>query len=83
MHSIGQARSAGQYQVAFFNERLKALEDKLDKDRKKDSHNSSKPPSSDPFRKTKSLKKKSDKATGDQKGHIPVRRSCQLSETTA
>jgi transposase len=46
--------------------RVKELEDQLGKN----SQNSSKPPSSDMFsRKTKSLRNKSDKATGGQKGH--------------
>lgn len=46
--------------------RVKELEDQLGKD----SQNSSKAPSSDGFgKKTKSLREKSDKATGGQKGH--------------
>lgn len=52
--------------VATLEVRIKALEDQLGKD----SHNSSKPPSSDRFgRKTKSLRKKSGRATGGQRGH--------------
>lgn len=52
--------------VATLEARVEALEDQLSKD----SHNSSKPPSSDSFgRKTKSLRQKSAKATGGQKGH--------------
>ena len=54
-----------QASVARLNERLKELEDRLGKD----SHNSSKPPSSDRFKKTKSLRQKSDKAPGGQQGH--------------
>ena len=54
-----------QAMVASLSERIKELEDRLGKD----SHNSSKPPSSDAFRRTKSLRKKSDKATGGQQGH--------------
>ena len=45
-------------------ERVEALENQL----KKDSHNSSKPPSSDGF-KTKSLRQKSDRPSGGQPGH--------------
>lgn len=51
--------------VESLSERMKEFEDRLSKD----SHNSSKPPSSDPFKKTKSLRKKSDKPSGGQKGH--------------
>ena len=51
--------------VGLLSERIEKLEDQLGKD----SHNSSKPPSSDPFKKTKSLRKKSDKSPGGQKGH--------------
>ena len=47
-------------------ERVEALEHQL----KKDSHNSSKPPSSDGFKKkTKSLRPKSDRPSGGQLGH--------------
>ena len=47
-------------------ERIKALEDK----QKKNSRNSSKPPSGDGFgKRTKSLRKKSERASGGQKGH--------------
>ena len=47
-------------------ERLEAVESQL----KKDSHNSSKPPSSDGFKKqTKSLREKSERSSGGQPGH--------------
>ena len=47
-------------------ERIKALEDQ----QKKNSRNSSKPPSGDGFgKRTKSLRKKSERASGGQKGH--------------
>ena len=47
-------------------ERIKALEDQ----QKKNSRNSSKPPSGDGFgKRTKSLRKKSDRSSGGQKGH--------------
>lgn len=45
--------------------RVKELEDRL----AKDSHNSSKPPSSDSFRKTKSLRQEGQRKPGGQKGH--------------
>lgn len=46
--------------------RVEALENQL----KKNSHNSSKPPSSDGFgKKTKSLREKSDRSSGGQPGH--------------
>ena len=46
--------------------RIKALEDK----QKKNSRNSSKPPSGDGFvKRTKSLRKKSERPSGGQKGH--------------
>ena len=51
--------------VASLVERIEELEDQLGKD----SRNSSKPPSSDPFKKTKSLRGKSGKASGGQQGH--------------
>lgn len=52
--------------VATLKAHIEAFEDRLSKD----SHNSSKPPSSDLFGKqTKSLRKRSDKSTGGQKGH--------------
>lgn len=50
--------------------RVKELEEKLSKyENPKNSGNSSIAPSQDPFRKTKSLRKKSKKAQGGQKGH--------------
>lgn len=52
--------------ISFLAARVKELEDQLSKD----SHNSSKPPSSDGlWKKTRSLRKKSAKVTGGQKGH--------------
>lgn len=53
-------------------QRLNALEEevaKLKNQISKDSHNSSKPPSSDPYRKPHNLRKKSDQASGGQPGH--------------
>ncbi len=51
-------------------ERLEALTKKLENQLKKDSRNSSKPPSGDGFKKrTKSLRKKSERPSGGQKGH--------------
>ncbi|MCF6296822.1 MAG: DUF6444 domain-containing protein [Flavobacteriaceae bacterium] len=50
--------------------RVKELEDKLSKyENPKNSGNSSIPPSQDPNRKTKSLRKKSNNKIGGQKGH--------------
>ena len=54
-----------QAQVAHLEERVKELEDRLNKN----SQNSSKPPSSDEFIKPKSQRKKSGKKSGGQKGH--------------
>ena len=51
--------------IAELEERVKSLEDQINKN----SRNSSKPPSSDPFRKSKGLRKKSGKSVGGQKGH--------------
>jgi transposase len=49
---------------------IKKLEEKLSKyENPKNSNNSSVPPSQDPNRQTKSLRKKSDKKVGGQKGH--------------
>ncbi len=51
-------------------ERLEALTKKLENQLKKDSRNSSKPPSGDGFKKrTKSLRKKSERPGGGQSGH--------------
>lgn len=51
-------------------ERLEGLTKKLENQLKKDSRNSSKPPSGDGFKKrTKSLRKKSERPSGGQKGH--------------
>src|SRR5512147_2928845 len=43
--------------------------ERLEAERAKDSHNSGKPPSSDPVRVPKSLRTKSDKGRGAQPGH--------------
>ena len=51
--------------IAELEERVKSLEDQINKN----SRNSSKPPSTDPFRKTKGLRKPSGKSVGGQKGH--------------
>ena len=52
--------------ITALTSRIKALEDRL----AKDSHNSSKPPSSDPpFKKPKSLKLPTDRKSGGQSGH--------------
>lgn len=53
--------------IAALTIRVQELEDRISRD----SHNSSKPPSSDGMRKTpKSLRQKSDKSSGGQKGHV-------------
>src|SRR5438445_9656303 len=53
-------------QIAALTQQVKDLQDRL----AKDSHNSSLPPSSDRFvRQPKSLRKKSEKPSGGQKGH--------------
>lgn len=50
--------------------RVEARLDKLENQQKKDSRNSSKPPSGDGFgKRTKSLRKKSERGSGGQKGH--------------
>ena len=51
--------------IAELEERVKSLEDQINKN----SHNSSKPPSTDPFRKIKGQRKPSGKSVGGQKGH--------------
>lgn len=51
--------------IAELEERLKSLEDQINKN----SRNSSKPPSADPFRKIKGQRKPSGKSVGGQKGH--------------
>jgi transposase len=57
---------AQQQQIAVLTARVQQLEGRLSKD----SHNSSKPPSSDPpARKPVSLRKKTGKSSGGQKGH--------------
>ena len=53
-------------QVIELKERIKTLEDQLNKN----SHNSSKPPSTDNFVKPKSQRQKSGKPVGGQKGHL-------------
>lgn len=52
-------------QIERLTERVKALEEQV----AKNSRNSSKPPSSDGFKKTKSLREKGQRKTGGQKGH--------------
>lgn len=52
-------------QIAALTERVKQLENQINTN----SHNSSKPPSSDGLKRTKSLRKKSGKKSGAQKGH--------------
>jgi flavodoxin len=52
-------------QITALQERVKALEDQLNKN----SRNSSKPPSTDGFIKTKSQRQKSGMPVGGQKGH--------------
>ena len=54
-----------QQQLAVLQAEVKALRDRLDLD----SHNSHKPPSSDQGRATKSLRKKTGRKSGGQKGH--------------
>jgi hypothetical protein len=51
--------------IAELEERVKSLEDQINKN----SRNSSKPPSTDPFRKIKGQRKPSGKSVGGQKGH--------------
>lgn len=64
---------ASQAQVQELRQQVKTLEEKVDKlegTLRKDSHNSSKAPSTDgPKRKTRSLRKKSNLKPGGQKGH--------------
>ena len=59
--------------IRFLIDKLNGLEKKiqdLEQQISKDNHNSNKPPSSDnPFKKTKSLRKKTGKNPGGQKGH--------------
>ena len=53
-------------QIIELKERIKILEDRLNKN----SHNSSKPPSTDNFVKPKSQRQKSGRSVGGQKGHL-------------
>lgn len=52
-------------EIASLNQRVQSLESQVNKN----SNNSSKPPSSDGFKKTKSLRKPSGKSPGGQEGH--------------
>lgn len=57
-------------EVKYLQEENRLLKDKLSKyEHPKNSGNSSVPPSQDPFRKTKSLRTKTNKIQGGQKGH--------------
>jgi transposase len=64
MQSISQLQKTAEI-VQSLTARIKVLEDQLSKT----SRNSSKPPSSDGFKKTKSQRQASDKKVGGQPGH--------------
>ena len=68
---LKQAREQHERDTAKIEALTKKVEELSKKAVKKDSHNSSKPPSSDGYRKPvpKSLREKSDRAVGGQKGH--------------
>lgn len=73
---LEKQNSLQQQQMALLAEQVKALQERLSKD----SHNSHLPPSSDRFvRQPRSLRKKSGKPSGGQKGHEG--HTLQLSET--
>ena len=65
-----QGFSVLQEEIVFLKQEIVLLKEKLEKyENPKDSKNSSIPPSQDPNRETKSLRKKSGKKVGGQKGH--------------
>ena len=65
-----QGFSVLQEEVVFLKKEIFLLKEKLSKyENPKNSNNSSTPPSQDPNRQTKSLRKQSDKKVGGQKGH--------------
>jgi transposase len=67
VESLREEKKELKERVAHLEAQLQALQEQVSKD----SHNRSKPPSSDGFkRRTKSLRKKSGKKPGGQKGHV-------------
>jgi len=65
INSLIDIINAQQLEIIELKKRVKKLEEQVNKN----SRNSSKPPSSDGFNKTKSLRRKSSKPSGGQKGH--------------